>query len=88
MGLPRLTPAGPDSEAHHSHQGQWKKAFLRSKRIPDPWQKFHIDETFPDEIATRHRYNARKKTWVNDEVHIRMEEEVWFGSKLFLSNLQ
>lgn len=48
----------------------------RTKHMSDPWRKFHIDENFPDEVATRHRYNARKKTWVQDNVHVRMEKEV------------
>ena len=62
---------------HHSkHYAHWKKAAQRTKHIADPWQKFHIDENFPDELAIRHRYNARKKSWVKDEVHVRMELQV------------
>ena len=70
------------SNSHHAHprskhsHGHWKKAAQRTKHMSDPWHKFHIDENFPDEMAIRHRYNARKKTWVKDEVHVRMEQEV------------
>ncbi|XP_028417391.1 eukaryotic elongation factor 2 kinase-like [Dendronephthya gigantea] len=68
-------PSNPNAH-HHSHShGHWKKAAERTKHMSDPWQKFHIDENFPDEVGIRHRYNARKKTWVKDEVHVRMEEE-------------
>ena len=63
-----------DKNSHHSRS--WKKAYLHSKHVPDPWKHLHIDEEFPDETAIRHRYNARKKTWVKDEVHVRMENEV------------
>ena len=69
-----------NGHAKHDHfglsRGHWKKAYQQSKHISDPWQKFHIDENFPDEVGIRHRYNPRKKTWVQDEVHVRMEEEV------------
>ena len=75
---------------HHTHHhnkhlhGHWKKAAQRTKHMSDPWHKFHIDENFPDEVAIRHRYNARKKTWVKDEVHVRMEKEVWNWSIAWL----
>jgi hypothetical protein len=72
-----------NGHAHHHHSkhlhGHWKKAAEQTKHLSDPWQKFHIDENFPDEVGIRHRYNARKKTWVKDEVHVRMEEEVWYS---------
>ncbi|CAB4003265.1 eukaryotic elongation factor 2 kinase-like, partial [Paramuricea clavata] len=70
-------PSNGHARHYHSKHlhGHWKKAAEQTKHLSDPWQKFHIDENFPDEVGIRHRYNARKKTWVKDEVHVRMEEE-------------
>lgn len=55
----------------------WKSAMEKAKYIPDPWEKFHIDESCPMEIAIRHRYNAVQKTWVPpEEVKVKIEQLV------------
>lgn len=57
---------------HHPHLS-WKNALRKAQSLPDPWEKFHIDDSCPTEVAIRHRYNALKKSWVKDEVRIKME---------------
>ena len=55
------------------HHLSWQNALKKAQCLPDPWEKFHIDDSCPKECAIRHRYNALKKTWVKDEVTIKME---------------
>jgi elongation factor 2 kinase len=40
----------------------------------DPWEKFHLD-LYPTEKAKRYRYNAVRKSWVTDDVVIKMQPE-------------
>ncbi|XP_046856694.1 eukaryotic elongation factor 2 kinase-like [Xenia sp. Carnegie-2017] len=61
--------------SNHNHVRHWKKFASKLKQLTDPWEAFHIDENFPDEIGIRHRYNAVKRSWVCDEVHVRMEKQ-------------
>lgn len=61
-----------------SHQNSWKHALKKAMDMPDPWEKFHLDMC-SQEAATRHRYNALKKTWVKDEVRVKMESAVSTG---------
>ncbi|XP_031558636.1 eukaryotic elongation factor 2 kinase-like [Actinia tenebrosa] len=58
--------------ARFSHQNNWKHALKKAMDMPDPWEKFHLDMC-SQEVAIRHRYNALKKTWVKDEVRVKME---------------
>ena len=53
------------------HQDSWKHALKKAMSMPDPWEVFHL-EMCSQETATRHRYNALKKTWVLDKIKIRM----------------
>ena len=55
------------------HHLSWQDALKKAKSLPDPWEKFHIDDSCPTEVAVRHRYNAVKKNWVRDEVRVKME---------------
>lgn len=55
------------------HHLSWQNALKKAKSLPDPWEKFHIDDSCPTEVAIRHRYNALKKNWVQDEVRVKME---------------
>lgn len=61
--------------SHHKqqHHLSWKIALKKVKSLPDPWEKFHIDDSCPTEVAMRHRYNALKKNWLQDEVRVKME---------------
>ena len=64
---------------HHPkllHQLSWQNALKKAKCLPDPWEKFHIDDSCPTEVAIRHRYNALQKNWVQDEVRVKMESLV------------
>lgn len=58
------------------HHLSWQNALRKAKSLPDPWEKFHIDDSCPTEVAIRHRYNALKKNWVQDEVRVKMESLV------------
>lgn len=64
-------------KSHHpkrlQHHLSWHKALKKAQCMPDPWEKFHIDDSCPTEVAIRHRYNAVKKNWVRDEVRVKME---------------
>lgn len=53
-------------------KGLWKLAVKKAKLLRDPWSEFHI-ETYPEEVAVRHRYNAIKKKWVTDECVVKVE---------------
>lgn len=68
---------------HHPHLS-WKNALRKAQSLPDPWEKFHIDDSCPTEVAIRHRYNALKKSWVKDEVRIKMELLVRFRFYYYL----
>lgn len=50
----------------------WMNAIHKAKKVKDPWANFHI-ESLETERCTRHRYNALKKTWVSDDVLVKME---------------
>ena len=69
---------------HLQHHLSWQNALKKAQCMPDPWEKFHIDDSCPTEVAIRHRYNALKKNWVKDEVRIKMEALVSFRLLLFL----
>lgn len=51
---------------------RWNMAFKRVKSICDPWNEFNLDEC-PTETAVRHRYNAVKKEWTQDECTVKIE---------------
>jgi hypothetical protein len=51
---------------------RWRSAALRVKQLGDPWTEFQID-AYPAEHCIRHRYNAIKKEWVQDECVVKIE---------------
>lgn len=67
---------GKKSHPKLHHHLSWQNALKKAKSLPDPWEKFHIDDSCPTEVAIRHRYNALKKNWVQDEVRVKMESLV------------
>lgn len=67
---------GKKSHLKLHHHLSWQNALKKAKSLPDPWEKFHIDDSCPTEVAIRHRYNALKKNWVQDEVRVKMESLV------------
>lgn len=62
------------SLVHHKVVNRWKTAVLKSKLLIDPWAEFHIDQ-YPAETVTRHRYNAIKKKWIQDECVVKLEKQ-------------
>lgn len=53
---------------------RWKIAVLKAKMLHDPWIEFHI-ENYSAERVIRHRYNAIKKKWMQDECIVKMENQ-------------
>jgi len=51
---------------------RWKSAALKVKMMSDPWADFKID-SYPTENVIRHRYNAIKKKWIQDECLVKIE---------------
>ncbi|KAL8586038.1 hypothetical protein ACOMHN_023681 [Nucella lapillus] len=51
---------------------RWMQAIRKAKKAKDPWANFHLDSQ-EAERCTRHRYNTLKKSWVSDEVLVKME---------------
>ena len=51
---------------------RWKSAAMRVKTMKDPWADFEVDK-YPAEHVTRHRYNAIKKKWIQDECVVKVE---------------
>lgn len=63
------------SQSPSSHRIQWLRAFHKARKAKDPWAEFHIND-YDCEVCTRYRYNALKKTWVKDDVLVKMETKV------------
>ncbi|KAL5019070.1 hypothetical protein ScPMuIL_004792 [Solemya velum] len=55
-------------------QSHWLNAIRKARALDDPWAEFHLEE-LEVEKCTRHRYNALKKTWITDEVNVKMERK-------------
>lgn len=54
--------------------GNWLKAIRKAKTIHDPWSDFKTNELETEECI-RHRYNPHKKSWVKDEVRVKIEKQ-------------
>ncbi|KAL3876114.1 hypothetical protein ACJMK2_033992 [Sinanodonta woodiana] len=52
----------------------WLKALKKAKNMDDPWEKFRIDD-LETETCFRHRYSALKKSWITDEVKVKIERK-------------
>jgi len=72
----RENPPAPDTLTSPVTPGKnnWLRALKKISKMADPWERFHIDD-LPVEKCIRHRYNALKKRWVQDEVQVRMEKQ-------------
>ena len=70
----------PTSSPQHQQQTpspalmRWRSAANRVKHIHDPWHEFQLD-AYEAETCVRHRYNAIKKKWLQDECTVKMERE-------------
>lgn len=53
---------------------RWKTAAKRVRMIKDPWADFKVDK-YPAEEVVRHRYNAIKKKWIQDECVVKIETD-------------
>ncbi len=53
----------------------WLSAIRKAKEMQDPWALEKI-ESAKVENCTRHRYNALKQTWFQDEVRIKIQKDV------------
>uniref|UniRef100_A0A646QD63 Eukaryotic elongation factor 2 kinase n=1 Tax=Hemiscolopendra marginata TaxID=943146 RepID=A0A646QD63_9MYRI len=58
----------------NASQRHWYEALLKLRDMKDPWEKFHLDD-YATEAVVRHRYNTLQKSWVKDEVLVKMEPE-------------
>ncbi|XP_052262104.1 eukaryotic elongation factor 2 kinase-like isoform X2 [Dreissena polymorpha] len=57
-------------------QRNWLNAIRKARHMDDPWEKFHLDD-YPVEKCFRHRYSALRKTWLTDEVKVKMEKKAF-----------
>ena len=71
-GSKRKRESSTSSLVQPKHLQHWRHAILKARSQSDPWEKFHLED-YPTEKALRHRYNALKKSWVVDEVVVKME---------------
>ena len=53
---------------------RWRSAAYKVKLMNDPWAEFKID-SYCTETAVRHRYNAIKKEWIQDECTVKIEDK-------------
>lgn len=51
---------------------RWKTAASKVRQLNDPWADFKI-ELYEAEHVVRHRYNAIKKAWIQDECVVKIE---------------
>ncbi|CAH8682437.1 unnamed protein product [Schistosoma rodhaini] len=57
---------------HSRAKALWKTALSLISSRGDPWEKFHLQE-LPEETAKRYRYNAIRGKWIEDIVHVKIE---------------
>jgi hypothetical protein len=67
-------PHGQHESKSNKVVSRWKMAVLKAKMMNDPWIDYHI-EKYSAERVIRHRYNAIKKKWIQDECIVKMEEK-------------
>ncbi|XP_021379419.1 eukaryotic elongation factor 2 kinase-like isoform X2 [Mizuhopecten yessoensis] len=60
--------------AHARAKFNWALAIRKAKLLNDPWKAFHIED-IDSEVCIRHRYNPHKKTWLTDEVKVKIESK-------------
>ncbi|VDQ08307.1 unnamed protein product [Trichobilharzia regenti] len=57
---------------HSRAKALWRTAFSLISSCGDPWEKFHLQE-LQEEIAKRYRYSAIQGKWIEDIVHVKIE---------------
>lgn len=70
---PESSSIGSPASSFHFKEA-WKHAIEKAKGMPDPWAEFHLED-IATEHATRHRYNAVTREWLQDEVLIKMASQ-------------
>lgn len=55
---------------------KWQRALKLIRHLKDPWEEYFIYAQLPVERVKRHRYNALKKQWTEDEIYVQMQTEV------------
>jgi elongation factor 2 kinase len=70
------SPTSPVRSMSPKVRGNWMRLLRKARSLDDPWAKFHIND-LPVERVIRHRYNALKKKWVEDEVSVKMETQAF-----------
>ena len=68
----KLSQSAPPLSAAALARNRWKAAAKKVRMLNDPWAEFDI-EVYPAEHAVRHRYNAIKKKWIQDECIVKIE---------------
>jgi hypothetical protein len=81
LNFDKLSSVSPESSPSAGKM-KWMKAIKKIKKMEDPWASFHIDN-LPEERCTRHRYNALKQKWVQDNVRVKMETEVRINLEMY-----
>ena len=72
-----LSPQIIDSTSEISKAKQnWLKALRKIRSLKDPWEEYFKTD-LPVERVKRHRYNALKKQWTEDEIYVKMQTEVF-----------
>lgn len=57
-----------------STREHWLVAMDKALHLSDPWESFHL-EALPLKVAKRYRYNALKKSWLIDQVTVKMASQ-------------
>ena len=53
----------------------WKSAALKTKSLKDPWADLGFEQ-LPTTKAIRYRYNAKTKTWLEDDIVVKIQDKV------------
>lgn len=65
---------GQPTEASLRAKRNWRLALKGLSTREDPWSKLNWN-SYPEERALRHRYNALTKKWKQDNVVVKIETE-------------
>ncbi|XP_059168099.1 eukaryotic elongation factor 2 kinase-like [Physella acuta] len=66
--------AGPNQKPHFKLKPKFERIMKKLRKGVDHWEKYHLDD-IETELAIRHRYNPRKKIWMQDHVLVKMEKK-------------
>lgn len=55
---------------------KWQRALKLIRHLKDPWEEYFLSAQLPVERVKRHRYNALRKQWAEDEIYVQMQTEV------------